>query len=205
MRRWIPAAVLAACAACGGKKSSEPAPGGGSTASTTAPAPNAPPAAATTQSAPAAPGTANAAQSKLTVKHAGATVTMTSAAAVRWGNDAVRILVANNPVPCAQALGGARIGTPRDDVSFYVTLTRGHSGDASLWNLTSYTFDDLDERGELATAQVTGDLDDGKTIDATFSYKDVSGTIEAIVCGSHPADDAGSGSGSSAPPPAHAL
>ena len=34
-----------------------------------------------------------------------------------------------------------------------------------------------------------------KADDATFTYKDVSGTIEALICGSHPADDAGSGTG----------
>jgi hypothetical protein len=124
---------------------------------------------------------------------------MTSAAAVLWGDDAVRVLVANNPVPCAQALGGARIGTPRDDVSFYVTLTRGTSDDESLWNLTSYTFDDVDEHGRLGTAQVTGELAEGKTIDVTLKYKNVRGTIEAIVCGSHPADDAGSGSAARPP------
>jgi hypothetical protein len=184
--------ALAVCAAaCGSKKSGEPTPG---TASAASAAPSAPPAAAST------------AQTKLTAKHGGAEVAMTSAAAVRWGDDAVRILVANNPVPCAQALGGARIGTPRDDVSFYVTLTRAKLPDGTAsWSLTSYTFDDVDVRGALAPAQVTGELADGKTIDATFTYKDVTGTIEAIVCGSHPADDAGSGSGSPAPAPPHAI
>ena len=198
---------MAACA-CGSKKSGAPASGSASAASGepgTASASGAP-AAASPQSPPAAPGTANAAQTKLVAKHGGAEVPMTSAAAVRWGDDAVRILVANNPVPCAQALGGARIGTPRDDVSFYVTLTRAKAADGTAsWSVTSYTFDDVDERGTLAPAQVTGELADGKTIDATFTYKDVSGTIEALVCGSHPAADApsaGSGSGS-APKPTH--
>ena len=119
-------------------------------------------------------------QAKLTVSHNGAKVTMTSAVAVRWGADELHILVANNPIPCEQALGGARMNTPRDDVSFYVSLLKHQDG---AWSIISYTFDDVSERGELAPVTL---VDQGNTLSATFSYRDVSGTIDALVCGDHP-------------------
>jgi hypothetical protein len=161
MRLWIAACALAA--ACGSKHDAPPAP-----ATTPAPAP-APP----------------AAQPALTVTHHGAKIAMTSAVAVRWADDELRVLVANHPIPCAEALGGARMNTPRDDVSFYVSLLRHETGD---WSVVSYTFGDVNDRGELAPANVTGTIETGQTIHVRFRYLDVDGTIDAQVCGSHPSD-----------------
>ncbi len=131
------------------------------------------------------PAPAPAPVSQMFVTHGGAKIAMTSAVAVRWGADELRILAANNPIPCAQALGGARMNTPRDDVSFFVSLLRHQDG---AWSVISYTLDDVSERGELAPATITGAIETGKTIHATFRYRDVGGTIDALVCGDHPSD-----------------
>jgi hypothetical protein len=126
-------------------------------------------------------------QTQLTVKHRGAVVPMTSAVAVKWGDDSIHVLVANNPISCAEALGSARVGTPRDDVSFYAGVSQRLAPDGSWsWALTSFTGDAQPEAGELAPAQLAADPTRAKTVDVTFTHANVSGTVVARACGDLP-------------------
>jgi hypothetical protein len=167
MKRLIWLALVAASATACGKKAESP--------SKDKPAP-----APTADEAPPA-------QTKLTVTHAGVTTPMTSAVAVRWQDDSIHVLVANNPISCEEALGSARIGVPRGDVSFDAGVSRRLAPDGTFrWELTHYSFDVSPEEGELAPAQVSGDPVVGKNVEVSFTYKDVKGTIVAHVCGDRP-------------------
>jgi hypothetical protein len=134
--------------------------------------------------APPQPDPAGGVQAKLTVTHAGVTTPMTSAVAVRWQDESIHVMVANNEITCKEALDSMRVGVPHDDVSFNAGVSRRLAPDGTFtWELTHYSFKVSPEEGELAPAQVSVH---GDTAEVSFTYKDVKGTVVAHVCGDRP-------------------
>jgi hypothetical protein len=143
-------------------------------------------------SAPApgsAPAPESATQARLTVKDGGKVVPMTSAVAARASDGSIRVWTANHDISCDEILQSMRVGVPHDDVSVSATVSpRIATTGAMGWALTAFSMRLSPEMSEMGPAQVGGDATAaaGKTVEVTFTYKDVSGTVVAKGCGDIP-------------------